>query len=139
MQYFMYLGVFFPSLFFLYAVFGSSIGHLNYILWKNSSKRPKQELNGWWSISFIPKCGMNDKDMIYETNWAYKITFQLMVAFYILTAIITLVVIAGFIVVSFFDNLGLLLLIVCVSICCVSYLILYIIIVYHKSLAYKNK
>lgn len=132
------IGFFFVLLPGLFVLIGSSIGHFNYILWKSSSKRTIKELNGW-SMQLIPRCGMNDNDMIYEVNWVYDITFRLMVSFYIITAIITLIAITGFIVVCVYDKLGAVLLIVFGSICGASYLILFIIIIFHKILAYKNK
>lgn len=136
---FVILGIFFPTLFFLYAVFGISIGNLNFVLWKNNSKRPQKKLKIFLCGQIIPMSGVHDVEMIYEKDCVYKITFNLMITFYIITAFNTLLVIAGFIVVGFFDNLGLLLLIVCSAIVCSSYLVLFIVIAYYKRLAYKNK
>ncbi len=138
MYYFAVLGIFFALIPLIIFGLGSSVGELNFILWKNSSERSKKELNGLWSKIFIGY--VRDPNMIYEENKSvYKISFQLMLAVYIITLINTLIIIAGFVVVGFFDNLGLLLLIVCAVFCCISYLILYIIIVCNKSQAYKNK
>ena len=130
------LGFLFVLLPVLFLLFGNFIGHFNYTLWKGSSKHSKKELKEW-SMQFIPRCGVND-NMIYEMNWVYNITFRLMVSFYIITAIITLIAISGFIVVCFNDKLGLLLLIVFGTIYFISYLVLFIIIVYHQILACKN-
>ena len=132
------IGFFFILLPGLFVLFVNFIGHFNYILWKSDSKRTKKELNEW-SMQFIPGCGMNDRYMIYEAKWVYNTTFMLMVSFYIITAFITLIAIAGFIVVCFFDKLGVVLPAIWGTICCVSYLILFIVTVFHMILACKNK
>ncbi|MDE5562333.1 MAG: hypothetical protein K2J01_02155 [Clostridiales bacterium] len=111
----------------LSAMFGSYIGHLNHALWKSGSEQPKIELKGLWRV-LIPMIGHRDWAIYENKKTVYKITFKLMLAFYIITAIIILLVIAGFIIVAYFDYLGLLFTILCGTICGVSYLLLFFII-----------